>query len=153
MKTKPKLIICAIIFIIGGIGNVFFSASLHNILSGNMRTLELVRFIEAISSMVASRQYLLLFACLQGFILILALVFFLTNMRPYQSHLNAVTPEIETPAAVGQYQHGSARWLSDKEKDKAFESFVLDPNDAQIRELLCSGYDGSPSHKLCKPLR
>lgn len=45
-------------------------------------------------------------------------------------------------AAVGQYQHGSAKWLTDKEKDKAFESFILDPNDEQVRELLRSGYDG-----------
>jgi type IV secretion system protein VirD4 len=74
--------------------------------------------------------------------LILAAVFFLTNMRPYQSNLNAVTPDIQTPAAVGQYQHGSAKWLNDKEKDKAFENFVLDPNDPQIKELLRSGYDG-----------
>jgi type IV secretion system protein VirD4 len=43
---------------------------------------------------------------------------------------------------VGQYQHGSAKWLTEKEKDKAFENFVLDPNDPQIKELLRSGYDG-----------
>jgi type IV secretion system protein VirD4 len=43
---------------------------------------------------------------------------------------------------VGQYQHGSAKWLSDREKDRVFESFVLDPNDPQIAELLRSGYDG-----------
>ena len=142
MKTKPKLITCAAIFIIGGIGNVFFSTALHNILSGRMRTLEFIGFFDGLSSMVANRQHFMLFACLQGFALILALVFFLTNMHPYQSHLNTVTPEIETPAAVGQYQHGSAKWLSDKEKDSAFESFVLDPNDKQIRELLRGGYDG-----------
>ena len=83
-----------------------------------------------------------LFLCLSGFSLILSVVFFLTNMRPYQSHLRRVTPDIETPAAVGQYQHGSAKWLNDKVKDKAFESFVLDPNEPQIKELLRSGYDG-----------
>jgi len=56
--------------------------------------------------------------------------------------LNTVTPDIQTPAAVGQYQHGSAKWLSEKEKDKAFESFVLDPDDELIKGLLQSGYDG-----------
>ncbi len=39
MKTKPKLIICAAIFIIGAVVNVFFSTALHNILSGRMKTL------------------------------------------------------------------------------------------------------------------
>lgn len=142
MKTKPKLIICALIFIIGGILNVFFSMALHNILTGQMRTLAFTGFFECIGSMAGSRQHLLLFLCSQGFVLILSIVFFLTNMRPYQSHLNTVTPDIQTPAAVGQYQHGSAKWLTEKEKDRAFESFVLDPDDELIKRLLQSGYDG-----------
>jgi hypothetical protein len=86
---------------------------------------------------------IMMFLCLTGFSFILSAVFFLTtNTRPYQSCLNTVTPDIQTPAAVGQYQHGSAKWLTDKEKDKAFESFVLDPDDGQIAELLRSGCDG-----------
>ena len=44
-----------------------------------------------------------------------------TNMRPYESDLDTITPEIQTPRAVGQYQHGSARWMTDSEKDKAFD--------------------------------
>jgi type IV secretion system protein VirD4 len=142
MKTKPKLILCAAIFILGTAVNVFFSTALHNILTGQMKTLEMAGFFAGIQSMAASGRHLRLFLCMQGFTLILAAVFFLTNMRPYQSRLNPVTPDIQTPAAVGQYQHGSAKWLDDKEKDKAFESFVLDPDDEQIANLLQSGYDG-----------
>jgi len=142
LKTKPKLIICGIIFFVGAIANVFFSTALHNILAGQMNTLEFAGFFECIGSITANRQHFMLFLCSQGFVLILALAFYLTNMRPYQSHLSAVTPDIQTPAAVGQYQHGSAKWLTDKEKDKAFESFILDPNDERIAELLRTGYDG-----------
>lgn len=142
MKTKARLILCALIFFVGAIVNVFFSTALHNILTGQMSMLTLPGFFEGIGSMAANRQHFMLYLCLQGFMLILAVVFYLTNMRPYQSHLNSVTPDIQTPAAVGQYQHGSAKWLSDTEKDKAFESFVLDPNDEKIAELLQSGYDG-----------
>lgn len=61
---------------------------------------------------------------------------------PYESDLDTITPEIKTPRAVGQYQHGSARWMSDAEKEKAFDSFILDPNDPVMRELLKTGYDG-----------
>ena len=142
MKTKPKIIMCAAIFLVGSFVSVFFSTALHNILTRQMTTLEMTGFFECIASMAADRQHMMLFVCLAGFSFILSIVFFLTNMRPYQSHLRAVTPDIQTPAAVGQYQHGSAKWLTDKEKDKAFESFTLDPNDEQIRELLRSGYDG-----------
>jgi len=142
MKTKPKLILCALIVLIGIIVSVFFSTALHNILSGEMKTLAFTGFFECIGSMAANRQHFMMFLCFAGFSFILAVVFFLTNMRPYQSHLKTVTPDIQTPAAVGQYQHGSAKWLNDKEKDKTFESFTLDPNDPQIRELLRSGYEG-----------
>ena len=142
MKTKPKIIMCAVIFLVGSFVSVFFSTALHNILSGEMKTLEMAGFFECIGSIAANRQHLMLFMCLMGFSLIMSIVFFLTNMRPYQSHLKTVTPDIQTPAAVGQYQHGSAKWLNDKEKDKAFESFTLDPNDKQIAELLRSGHDG-----------
>jgi hypothetical protein len=107
-----------------------------------MTTLAFTGFFESISSMAADRQHLMLFLVLTGFSFVLSVVFFLTNLRPYQSNLRSVTPDILTPAAVGQYQHGSAKWLSDREKDRAFESFVLDPNDPQIAELLRSGYDG-----------
>ena len=142
MKTKPKLIMCAVIFLIGTFISVFFSTALHNILSRQMSTLAFHGFFDCIGSMAADRQHLLLYACLAGFSLILSIVFFLTNMRPYQNHLRKVTPDIETPAAVGQYQHGSAKWLTNKEKETAFDSFVLDPSDPQIKELLRSGYDG-----------
>ena len=63
-------------------------------------------------------------------------------MRPYESDLDTITPEIQTPRAVGQYQHGSARWMTDSEKDKAFDSYILDPHDPTIRQLLETGYDG-----------
>ena len=142
MSAKPKLAICAIIFFAGMAANVFFSSALHNVLSGRLGTLKLPGFLEGIGSIAASRQHMLLFLCLQGFVLIIAVAFYLTNMRPYQSRLNSVTPDIQTPAAVGQLQHGSAKWLSDKEKEAAFDSFILDPNDKLIAELLRAGHDG-----------
>jgi len=110
MKTKPKLILCVMIFVIGSVLNIFISTALHNILSRQMTTLEFIGFFECLRSIVTSKQHFMLFLCSQGFVLIMAVVFFLTNMRPYQSHLIRITPEIMTPATVGQYQHGSAKW-------------------------------------------
>ena len=142
MKTKPKLIMCTVIFLFASFFSVYSSTALHNILSRKISTLAFTGFFECIGSMATDRQHLTLFLCLTGFSFILSIVFFLTNMRPYQSHLRTITPEIQTPAAVGQYQHGSAKWLNEKEQSRAFESFILDPNNGQIRELLQSGYKG-----------
>jgi hypothetical protein len=142
MKTKPKLVMCGAIFICAVIFSVYFSTLLHNVLSGQMDTLELRGFFKCIGSMAESRQHFMLFLCLVGFSSVLTAVFYLMNLRPYQSHLNNVTPDILTPAAVGQYQHGSAKWLTDNEKDKAFDSFTLDSGDGQIKNLLKTGYAG-----------
>ncbi|WP_242853210.1 hypothetical protein [Pseudobacteroides cellulosolvens] len=78
--------------------------------------------------MANSKQHLMLFLFFQGLVVVMAVMFFFTNLRPYQSNLVEITPEIKTPVPVGQYQHGSARWLKDEEKDKVFDSFVLDKN-------------------------
>ncbi|MVB09397.1 hypothetical protein CAFE_00450 [Caprobacter fermentans] len=106
-----------------------------------MTRLAILPFGNCIVGLFTSRQHLMLFLCLQEFILILVLLFYLTNLRPYQSNLDTITPDIKTPKAVGQFQHGSERWLTDKEKDKAFGSFVLDPDNPQIKKLIRTGYD------------
>ena len=142
MKTEPKLIICSLIFMVGGFINIFFSTAVHGLLSRQMTVLRLLPINECLQSMIESRQHLMLFLCLQGFVLVVAFMYFFTNLRPYQSDLIEITPDIKTPVSVGQYQHGSARWLNNEEKDKAFDSFILDPNHPQIKELIKTGYDG-----------
>lgn len=141
MKTKQKLIICSLIFFIGGFVNLFFSTAIHGLLSRQMTVLKLLPVGQCLASLFSSKQHFLLYLCLQGFILILSVMFFLTNLRPYQSDLTEITPDIKTPVAVGQYQHGSARWLKDAEKDKAFDSFVLNPHNKVIKPLIIGGYD------------
>ncbi|OPZ87314.1 MAG: hypothetical protein BWY74_03425 [Firmicutes bacterium ADurb.Bin419] len=128
MKTKAKLLICSLIFTIGGLGNILFTTSVHSILSRQSKVLQLFSVMECLKSMANSKQHLMLFLCFQGLVAVMAVMFFFTNLRPYQSNLVEITPDIKTPVPVGQYQHGSARWLKDEEKDKVFESFVLDKN-------------------------
>jgi type IV secretion system protein VirD4 len=141
VKTREKIIVCSILFVVGGVVNIFFSTALHQILSRQSSVLRLAPLSECLSSIAGSRQHFILFLCLQGFVVILSLMFFLTNLRPYQSDLLKVTPDIETPVPVGQHQHGSSRWLTDKEKNKAFESYILNPNHTALRYLIKHGAD------------
>ncbi|KJS73777.1 MAG: TRAG family protein [Desulfotomaculum sp. BICA1-6] len=141
MKTRAKLMICSLIFLTGGFVNLFFSTAIHGLLSRQMTVLKLLPIGECLASLFSSKQHFLLYLCLQGFMLILAVMYFLTNLRPYQSDLTEITPDIKTPVAVGQYQHGSARWLKDDEKDKAFASFALNPHNKVIKALIKGGYD------------
>ena len=141
MKAKQKLIVCALIFLGGSIFSLFFSTALHGLLTREMTVLTFAPPAVCVASILSSRQHAMLFLCLEGFMAILAVFYYFTNLRPYQSELDEITPDIQTPRAVGQYQHGSARWLRDEEKDKVFNSFFLDPHDPFIKALLDSGYD------------
>ena len=142
MRTKGKLLICGLIFVSGAVLNLFFSTAVHGLLTREITRLSLLPIRDCLASLFSSRQHMMLYLCLQGVVCVLAVMFFLTNMRPYESDLDTITPEIKTPKAVGQYQHGSARWMNDAEKEKAFDSFILDPNEPAMRELLKTGYDG-----------
>lgn len=141
MKTKYKVIICLFLFVVGAFFNLFFTTALHGILSGKSHTLAFTPFAGCIASLIASKQHLLLFLCLQGLVGVVSTMFFFTNHRPYQSELAHITPQIETPVPVGQHQHGSSRWLTEQEKQSAFDTLILDLKHPLIRELIATGYD------------
>ena len=109
----------------GLIVNIYFSSALHLILSARMRVLKLIPLGDCISSIVTAKQHTMLFLCLQGFVTLLGVLYFTANNKPYQSELREITPQIKTPVPAGQKQHGSAEWLTEKEKDTAFDSTVI----------------------------
>lgn len=133
---KQKLIISALIFLVGLWMNIYFSTNLHFLLTKKMEVLSFIPIKDCIKSMATSKAHLLLFLCLQGFNLLFSVFYYIANHKPYQSDLIQVTPQISTPVAAGQKQFGSAKWLTDKEKDVAFESFILNGNDDGFNPLL-----------------
>jgi len=65
----------------------------------------------------------------------------LTNHKTYQSDLIQITPNIMTPSPAGQKQFGSARWMTQNEKESTFTNCLLDKNDKIISYLIKHGYD------------
>ncbi len=55
--------------------------------------------------------------------------------------MQKITPEIKTPVAAGEMQHGSSRWLRENEYHKAFKTIKLDMNSELIRSLIKGGQD------------
>lgn len=82
-----------------------------------------------------------LFLALEILVLLGGLAYYITNDKPYQSDLVAITPKISTPVAAGQKQFGSARWMKEEERDKAFEFFTINKRDNLISYLLSTGYE------------
>ena len=141
MKIKTKVILTILIFVIGSVFGLFLTASLSEVLAHETTALRFIPPGECIAKLASDRQSFLMFLCFDGFFLMLGLLLITTNTKPYRSDLVTITPDIKIPAAVGQYQHGSAHFLTPKEKDKAFDSFTLDPMQKQIKYLLKTGYE------------
>lgn len=137
--NRKKLLISLLIFLTGFIANIYFSSALHLILSGKMSVLKLIPLRDCISSIATAKQHMMLFLCLQGFVALLCILYFTANNKPYQSELREITPQIRTPVLAGQKQHGSAEWLSEREKDIAFNSADINFCDSYIKRLVKEG--------------
>lgn len=144
MKKKEKLIISTFLIAVGTVFNLFFTAALHGLLSRQHTTLTLVPLLECITGLFTQRQQFLIFLSFEGFICLCCVLFWVQNNRPYQSELIKVAGDICTPAPVGQFQHGSSRWLREDEKDKVFRTQRLDPVNPVVKMLLDTGYDDLP---------
>jgi len=132
---KQKLLISALIFLVGLWINIYFSTNLHFLLSRQMDVLALVPLKNCLKSMAMSEAHLSLFLCLQGFASLCAIYFYVANMKPYQSDLIDITPTISTPVSAGQKQFGSAKWLTDKEKMQVFKSYNLNTTDSNFNRI------------------
>jgi len=122
---KQKLIISVLIFLVGLWMNIYFSTNLHFLLSKQMKVLSLIPLKNCINSMATSEAHLSLFFCFQGFVLLVAVFYYVANHKPYQSEL-----------VEGQKQFGSAKWLTKKEQDEAFKSCEIDSNDKSFSFVL-----------------
>ncbi len=117
---------------------MFFSTNAHYLLLKRIRVIKFIPFIEGIKSIVSDQQHLALFLCFEGFVILASIYILLMNSKPYQSELITITPNISTPVSAGQKQFGSAEWLAEKEKDRAFDFYVLNKNNPLIRKLIQS---------------
>ena len=142
IKKKEMIILGSILAGLGTLFNLFFTAALHRMLSGQMETLALVPIGECVSGLFSQQRQGMLFLSFECFIVLCCILFFTQNSRAYQSDLMKVTDEIEIPVSAGQFQHGSSRWMREEEKDRIFEVCMLNPADPVIRELIETGYEG-----------
>ena len=84
-------------------------------------TFELIRNIEIVKEMV-----LLFFLCLMFCIVSLIIIFTLGRNNYMESDVDRITNNIVTPKAIGQGQHGTSRWLTNKEFKKNFKCIKIE---------------------------
>ncbi len=144
MKRNERLILSVILTGMGTILNLFFTAALHELLSGQIDTLMLLPFLRCLTGLFTEHRQMMLFLSFEGFLILCCILFWVQNSRPYQSELMQIAGDIYTPVPVGQYQHGSSRWLKKTEREEVFETEIIDPHNEVIKMLLDTGYEGLP---------
>lgn len=146
-ERKIKVTIVLLILIIGTILNLYFSTLLHGLLSKGISDLNLPSLKISIDSLKVDKDHLYLFIAFQAIIILGSILYLVTNNKPYQSDLVKITPNIATPAPAGQKQFGSARWMTNEEKEKSFTTCDLKKNDKLINYLIIHGSDDISSEE------
>ncbi|EPR13888.1 VirD4-like conjugal transfer protein, CD1115 family [Ruminiclostridium papyrosolvens] len=127
------------VFIVLSVFCVVASMAFHMILIGADRAPTFYPIKECIDSIKTVKKHRLLFLCFEGLSFCLAASLMVSYSRNYISKLQCITPKIYTPVAAGQNQFGSARWMTEKEKAKAFYTAVINHKDEFYKALLASG--------------
>ena len=139
MKKKEKILLFLLLSFLGFIVNVYLSEILDTLLLGNNINVQNLKFFSSLKNLFINedkRKLFLLLECIKY----LGVAFFITqNKKLYQAELVQITDNIYTPKQVGQYQYGSSRWLTNKEKDKEFAYFILNPKDDLNNKLIKNG--------------
>ncbi|WIV11163.1 TRAG family protein [Proteiniborus sp. MB09-C3] len=138
-QKRNKIIISILVLIIGFTFSVFFSTIFHKLLSREINNLSFPKFEDCLKSLMSNQKHLKLFLSFLALSFLASIGFYFSDDKAYQSQLTKVTPMIYTPVKAGQNQHGSARWLTEKEKKEVFKSYTLNSSNSYIKDLIKKG--------------
>ena len=140
-NRKAKITIFILLSLIGLIVAIFFAAYLNLVFSGgNIDDLPAIQPIRVLSGIITDERQRMLTLCV--FIIIetgIAAFVLLSHRESFESDTSDITKGIKTPIAIGQGQHGTARWMSAAEKRMTFSRYRLDKRDPIYSDLLRAG--------------
>lgn len=142
MKNKSKyyrIPVCIFIFIIGTFAALIFSNALNDMLTENRIATRMTDISGLIGNVLAEDKLKQLFLLLEVLVLLMCAVYYVCADRSYQAETFAVTDEISVPVPYGQGQHGTAWFMSDKIKRRAFDYIRISPADPLISRLVSIG--------------
>ena len=140
-KTKAKLGLFILLSLIGLTIGYFFAGYLNMLLSGgSIDDLSSIRPARLLAGMVSDERQRMLTLCVGIVIETGIAAFILLNRKEtFESDTADITKGIKTPIAIGQGQHGTARWMNAAEKRKAFSVYRLDKHAPLYLRLLQAG--------------
>ena len=140
-KTKLKIVLFVFLSAIGLIMGFFFAGYVNLLLSGgNTDDMSALRPAAIMASITENERHRMLTLCAELVIVAgIAALMLMSRRETFESDTAAVAGNIFTPVAVGQGQHGTARWLKRDERGKIFAVFRLKQSEPKFAALLLAG--------------
>lgn len=110
-----------IVGIIATICNIPLSLILASIIHIQLSKVDVPKTLYDISQIVANEKFLPLFFLMFSLFEVLIFAMLVMNKNSFYSELDIITDKIKTPKSIGQGQHGTARWQTQKEFEKNFK--------------------------------
>ena len=106
---------------IATICNIPISLALASIIHIQLSKIDVPRTLYDITQIVANEKFLPLFFLMFSLFEVLIFAMLVINKNSFYSELDSITDKIKTPKSIGQGQHGTARWQTQKEFEKNFK--------------------------------
>jgi len=110
-----------VVGIIATMCNIPLSLALASIIHIQLSKIDVPRTLYDISQIVANEKFLPLFFLMFSLFEVLIFAMLVMNKNSFYSELDRITDKIKTPKSIGQGQHGTARWQTQKEFEKNFK--------------------------------
>ena len=138
-KISYRIPVCIFIFVVGSITALLFASVLNDVLTTGSISTDLTDFSTIFSGVFGGEKPRKLYLLLEALVVLLCVVYFVCAERTYQTDTYKVTDNISVPVPSGQGQHGTAWFMSDKIKRRAFDYISISKSDPLISRLVSIG--------------
>ncbi len=138
-KIPYRIPVCIFIFVVGSITALLFASVLNDVLTTGSISIDLTDFSTIFSGVFGGEKPRKLYLLLEALVVLLCVVYFVCAERTYQTETYKVTDNISVPVPSGQGQHGTAWFMSDKIKRRAFDYISISKADPLISRLVSIG--------------
>ena len=138
-KISYRIPVCIFIFVVGSITALLFASVLNDVLTTGRISTDLTDFSTIISGVFGGEKPRKLYLLLEALVVLLCVVYFVCAERTYQTDTYKVTDNISVPVPSGQGQHGTAWFMSNKEKHSMYHFVEISQSNAVIKSLMEQG--------------
>ena len=124
---------------VGSITALLFASVLNDVLTTGSISTDLTDFSTTISGVFGGEKPRKLYLLLEALVVLLCVVYFVCAERTYQTDTYKVTDNISVPVPSGQGQHGTAWFMSNKEKHSTYHFIEISQSNTVIKALMEQG--------------